>query len=169
MTDTIVRGVVPADLAARLKTEPPDGPAVYFLFVGEECVYVGLSIRAMPRLYLYKKFGREYERAAFLPVEREELSGIEREWIIRLCPKHNKVNNPHPDDTAATWGGTKRIGSVQFNFLLDPDVADAVAKSCEAADTTLTAEFRKVLEKLIGYEIPVRKQGRPKKKLQESS
>jgi hypothetical protein len=35
---------IPADLLPRLTTEVLTGPAVYFLLVADECVYVGGSI-----------------------------------------------------------------------------------------------------------------------------
>lgn len=69
---------------------------LYFLFDGEELVYVGQSNNAYRRISEHRKYGRVFQRFAFLavpdPAERDRL---EAAYIQKFSPKYNGAMPPN--------------------------------------------------------------------------
>jgi hypothetical protein len=117
------RGILPADLLARLQPDPPDGPAVYFLFRADVCVYIGASVNARGRVHFHRTAGRDFDRAAYLPVSNDRLAAAERQWIAAVCPVHNRRDNPELDKGLESWGNTLK----RRKPLPPPETVTAVA------------------------------------------
>jgi hypothetical protein len=66
-------------------------PLVYFLLLGEECVYVGQSIRLLARMNAHARAGKSFDGVYILHVPRSKLDLTERFWIRRLSPTLNVV------------------------------------------------------------------------------
>jgi hypothetical protein len=79
----------------------PDGPVVYFLMQGEECVYVGSSKSLTQRLpdHLRKRIKRPewtFDSVRYIHVDRSMMLETERYWIKEIQPKLNVVNIGRP-------------------------------------------------------------------------
>lgn len=64
---------------------------VYFLCLGDECVYVGQSVSLLPRMQSHAKVGKAFDSVYLLLVSRENLNEVERHWIRFLRPTLNNV------------------------------------------------------------------------------
>lgn len=79
----------PADLPELTEYVPPPriGPCVYFLFDGDEIVYVGQSIDLQNRLRGHEF--KTFDRVAYYLVPEDRIDEEERRWIFGLRPKYN--------------------------------------------------------------------------------
>ena len=104
--------MIPADLLEIATTEPAPGPgvwqpeatSVYFLIAGGKVVYVGHTTMPSLRVRNHRAVGRRFDLALFVSVGGTDGLAVERYWIKRLCPRHNRRCNPKPDPTAESWG-----------------------------------------------------------------
>lgn len=62
---------------------------IYFLFSGDEIVYVGQSISGVKRLY--EHYGKDWDSYTFIRVEQSELNELEAAYIVKFRPKYNKT------------------------------------------------------------------------------
>ena len=98
---------VPLELARMLVSEMPHGSAVYFLFLGQEVVYVGAS--SNPHFRVSRHTKKRFDSAAFLAVSEAELLDTERHWIGVLRPKYNRQNNPANRGYLFRGGRSKQV------------------------------------------------------------
>lgn len=73
---------------------PPRGCVVYFLMDGEECIYVGSSMRLLSRLgaHLWRKLNQSefhFDHIRYVHVSRKKMAKTERYWIKTLRPRFN--------------------------------------------------------------------------------
>jgi hypothetical protein len=76
---------------------------VYFLLKQDEIVYIGQSVDCFSRVLSHMKdTSKDFNRACYFPVCREELDDIEETLIALFKPKQNRrgINN-HSDDSLA--------------------------------------------------------------------
>lgn len=73
---------------------------VYFLFMGEELVYVGQSIKVPARIGQHAHFRMEsgintqwWDRYAVIRCRPDELHDLEAAYILRYRPKFNSTDN----------------------------------------------------------------------------
>lgn len=74
----------------------PDAPGIYFVWEGEEIVYVGLSRRLCQRAKLGHRNIREGDRLSFLRFPDEDLERIEAFYIGVIYPKRNSYGRQVP-------------------------------------------------------------------------
>lgn len=67
--------------------------AVYALFNGPTCVYVGQSSQLQIRLQQHRAFGRVFDHVLMRATSRECASGEEKRWIRALAPTDNVYHN----------------------------------------------------------------------------
>ena len=66
---------------------------VYFLFDGDEVVYVGRTTYGIDRVYRHRTEAggyKEFDSVTMLECDLDELDEMERKWIKRLQPRYNK-------------------------------------------------------------------------------
>ena len=69
---------------------PYSGPAVYFLYRGDELVYVGMAVNLLRRVASH--FGRkDFDCFSWIECPHEQLRDLERRAIIRFKPRLNKL------------------------------------------------------------------------------
>ena len=67
---------------------PYSGPAVYFLFQGDELVYIGQTVNLLARVASH--FGRKgFDHFSHIICDRSELAALERIAIVKYRPKLN--------------------------------------------------------------------------------
>jgi hypothetical protein len=92
-------------LPDNLVADPSDGPALYFLFRGEECVYIGSSVSPKERVGVHRNdHSKEFDRVAYLPTHADDLEDNESHWISLLSPMHNKLGNANYVHGTPIWG-----------------------------------------------------------------
>ncbi len=65
-------------------------PSIYFLFCGEELVYIGQSVSLSSRISTHRQEGyKAFDRVFYMPVEYERLDEVERREIIKHRPRYN--------------------------------------------------------------------------------
>lgn len=66
------------------------GPAVYFLFMDDEVVYIGSSIKPLGRISIHRSKNEGlFNCAKLLPMAKSSLIAIEDECIALFRPKYN--------------------------------------------------------------------------------
>jgi hypothetical protein len=85
-------------------TALPDGPGIYFLWDGDEVVYVGLalSIAARLRLGAHHVMKPSY-RVSWVTVEPEDMAYAECFYIGILRPKRNFATSKEHADERRSW------------------------------------------------------------------
>ena len=69
---------------------PYSGPAVYFLFVGDDLVYIGKSLNLLHRVASH--FGqKEFDHFSFITCTAGEIDELERRAIVKFRPPLNRV------------------------------------------------------------------------------
>lgn len=81
--ESILNGAVSVDVLL-------DTCGVYFLIRGAEIVYVGQSVSVMSRLSQHLRGGKDFDRFAFVPVEKKNLNVVEWAYINIFRPALNK-------------------------------------------------------------------------------
>jgi len=77
-------------IGANKATFPYSGPAIYFLFEGDEIVYIGKAVNLLRRVAGH--FGRKnFDHFSYIVCKREELETLERSALIKFKPKLNLV------------------------------------------------------------------------------
>lgn len=71
---------------------------VYFLCQGKTVVYVGKTTNFYGRMGSHADSNYEFDNVRFLPVHIKNLDAIEREYIVRFCPKYNIAHKPIYDE-----------------------------------------------------------------------
>lgn len=94
------------------KVEKPCG--VYFLLEGKEIVYIGQSIDCQKRVGTHiKETAKQFDRACFVPVDRESLNEVEATLIALFKPRHNlRGVMAHADESLAIFNGQPLVGSI---------------------------------------------------------
>lgn len=101
---TATKPALPPDLAERLLADVPAGGAVYFLFSGDDLVYIGSSLDPALRIWMHGRYSPDaFNRAMFLPVTTAMLRTVEAEWIARLGPRYNRKDNPSHKPSDGKW------------------------------------------------------------------
>jgi hypothetical protein len=72
------------------------GSGIYFLYRGDECVYVGRSINVSSRVAYHINNMVEFDKVYFIPKPVKELSSEEKYWIEKLQPKNNIKYRNYP-------------------------------------------------------------------------
>lgn len=68
---------------------PYSGPAIYFLFCGDELVYIGQTVNLLNRVSSH--FGRkDFDHFSYIVCARDDLNSLERSAIWKYQPKLNK-------------------------------------------------------------------------------
>lgn len=68
---------------------------IYFLFDGDEVVYVGRTTFGIDRVYRHRTEAggyKKFDSVTMLACELRELEEMERKWIKRLQPRYNKYH-----------------------------------------------------------------------------
>lgn len=68
---------------------------IYFLFDGDEVVYIGRTTYGIDRVYRHRTEAggyKEFDSVTMLECELRELEEMERKWIRRLKPRYNKYH-----------------------------------------------------------------------------
>lgn len=102
------------DLKFPVQSSSDDTGHIYFLFKGDEVVYVGQTTVGMNRVYHHKtKAGgcKDFDSVTMLECDVNELDKMESEWIIRLRPRYNQRFGP------ATVYFPKSHPSIRDHFL----------------------------------------------------
>lgn len=84
----ILEGIV----SLRLKRQkiPPYICGIYFLFNGDELVYVGQSVDVISRVRTHACEGyKAFDSFAFIEVEKDRLDATEKAYIGKYLPEHN--------------------------------------------------------------------------------
>jgi len=77
-------------IAANKARFPYSGPAVYFLFQGDDLVYIGKAVNLLRRVAGH--FGQKnFDHFSYIVCKREELETLERSAIVKFQPKLNRV------------------------------------------------------------------------------
>ena len=79
-------------LAERLCRVPTSLPGVYFLCRDDDVVYVGQSTNVSARVPQHAKLTydfKRFDRAMWMPVDRENLDAVEMRYIKLLMPQYN--------------------------------------------------------------------------------
>lgn len=80
---------------AKASRIPCRQPVIYFLFDGDELVYVGQSHNWHPRMNSHlSRGGKKFDSVAALACPSETIDAIERELIAALHPKYNIAGKP---------------------------------------------------------------------------
>lgn len=66
-------------------------PGIYFLMFDGEVVYVGKGVVVGARAIAHMKSDKRYDGFYFINCAIEELDRLERRWIRKLLPKHNRM------------------------------------------------------------------------------
>lgn len=69
---------------------PYYGPAVYFLYKGDEVVYVGKAVKALRRVGEHVG-SKDFDAVSWIACKAEELDELERRAILRFKPPLNKI------------------------------------------------------------------------------
>ena len=65
---------------------------VYFLYQGDEIVYVGQAMSVYSRVGVHKKTGEiTFDSFSFISLDIEEADAVESRYILELQPKHNST------------------------------------------------------------------------------
>ena len=65
---------------------------VYFLYQGDEIVYVGQAMSVYSRVGVHKKTGEiAFDSFSFISLDIEEADAVESRYILELQPKHNST------------------------------------------------------------------------------
>lgn len=81
-----------------MSTEPTDGvmlelpdfgPCIYFLYDGDEIVYVGQTHHFLGRMQHHRNKGKVFNRVRVIPCAADCLDSEELRWINELKPKYN--------------------------------------------------------------------------------
>lgn len=72
---------------------PYSGPAVYFLYKGDEIVYVGQTNNLLRRVASHFGF-KDFDHFSYIACRKEELTELERRAILKYRPKLNSLNCP---------------------------------------------------------------------------
>lgn len=68
------------------------GPVVYFLMLGDECVYVGSTCQLATRIGTHlatKRPAFAFNHVRYINVEKSQLNAVEKHWIRALRPRFN--------------------------------------------------------------------------------
>ena len=66
-----------------------NGPAVYFLWLGEEIIYIGQARKLLTRIGEHAR-RKNFDSVSYVPCLIRELRFLEEEAIVALKPKLNK-------------------------------------------------------------------------------
>jgi len=81
------------ELQARILSWPGEQPplqsGIYFLFMGNDLMYVGKSINAQSRIQQHKDNGRVFDGWSFVAVPEIFLEDVERNYITKFTPPEN--------------------------------------------------------------------------------
>lgn len=77
------------DLIKRRTIYVRKGPAIYFLLLGQEVVYVGKTKNLIRRLGDHS-FRKEFDGFAYFPCSEEKLDELELQSIQALKPRYNR-------------------------------------------------------------------------------
>lgn len=67
---------------------------VYFLFFEDELQYVGQSVNILARIGTHAQNGVAFDSWSFVPIAKEKLMEIERNYIMAFDPPLNKILKP---------------------------------------------------------------------------
>ena len=89
---------IPLEVAALPRFDAVSGSCgVYFLFDGDECVYVGKSLQVHTRVREHRANNaskKEFDTYAFIPCKAAKLDELEAHYIAMMKPKFNESLNP---------------------------------------------------------------------------
>lgn len=86
-----------SQVSKRMRHRIANGCGVYFLFDGDEVVYIGQSRRSVSsRVAFGSKNGVPFDSFLVIPVPEEELNSYERAAINEFQPRFNKALVGHP-------------------------------------------------------------------------
>jgi predicted GIY-YIG superfamily endonuclease len=81
--------------ANKTRFKPEDFCIVYFLFSGDEIVYVGKSENGIARILQHVSEGQKlFTHYSYIVVEKDSLESEERAYIKSYRPKYNIAMNP---------------------------------------------------------------------------
>lgn len=69
---------------------PYSGPAIYFLWLGKEIVYIGRAVNVLRRVAEHSK-DKDFDHYSYIRCGLDELDELERRAIIWFCPRLNKL------------------------------------------------------------------------------
>lgn len=107
------------------------GSFVYFLFAGDECVYIGETTALAGRLLSHAK-SKSYDSAHFLAVADGARKTSERYWIRRLLPRMNR--QLYPVRRVRRQAGVGR----SKNITMPPDWWEAFTRAALKAGQSLS-------------------------------
>ena len=120
-----------------------DGPVVYFLMSGDECVYVGSSQNFLSRIAQHQrtmraKPKRHFDSVRYISVSAEEMLSIELHWILELLPRHNR---------SRFRGSTKRVENSRLkerrvNFIAEKSWIDEAKRTAKEMGLSLSPFIR---------------------------
>ena len=76
--------------------------AIYYLFDGDEIVYVGQSIRVFTRIRDHLLSGKRFNGFAVMDTRQELLNQVEAEEIVNHNPRYNQQGTLPPNSTYMT-------------------------------------------------------------------
>ncbi|MDT8901154.1 GIY-YIG nuclease family protein [Anaeroselena agilis] len=97
---------------------------IYFLFKGDEVVYVGQSKHGVSRVFAHihqspGDYKKSFDRFTITPCEESELNNLEAFYVLKFKPKYNKVF-PKSD---------KYVNA--FHYLQKSEIDKMIAAGCD--------------------------------------
>lgn len=143
----------PDQLKATRQDLTPRQQGIYFLFDGEELVYVGISTDIATRVITHRNNpNKVFDSFSWYPVEDpEEMARLEADYIFRDTPKYNMTMLPKSNICVAQKNGRGRPakrGRVHFvNIRLREGEHDLIIARLEALPLGKRSDYvRRVLE-----------------------
>lgn len=89
---------------------------VYFLFAGDDLIYVGKSTNVESRVHSHTRSGVQFDSYALIECDESELADVETAYILRFKPPRNGRQNylpelmklAFPPKTASEWNNHYR-------------------------------------------------------------
>ena len=86
-----IKARLPAEVAGLRRNKISRNPVVYFLFQGDECVYVGQTVNLQSRLVAHISNGIQFDSYSHIECEHDQLAATELKYIGAIMPKLNTI------------------------------------------------------------------------------
>lgn len=100
-----------------MKRFPRQISGIYFLYQGEELIYIGKSKNIFGRVGSHCAHGREFDSWTYAPVEQDEILQAERKAIEKYRPRLNCMTrrNPFTNVTSRLWKSESTLDATFTN------------------------------------------------------